>query len=120
MTGYLIPLAYTRPPLSSNQRLHWRKKAKITAELRSIAKEKMEHVPFLGRCEVSLTWYVTDARRRDVDNIVPTLKVLCDAVVDAGIVSDDTPDFMLKRMPEIVQIPKAYGPASLSLLIEEI
>ena len=47
-------------------------------------------------------WIVTDARKRDEDNVVPTLKALCDGLVDAGVVADDTPRYMVKHMPKIV------------------
>lgn len=41
-----------------------------------------------------------------MDNLVPTLKIACDALVDAKIVPDDTPEFMTKYMPVIVSDSK--------------
>lgn len=91
-----------RPTLTANQRLHWAKKAKLTRHTRTIGYKAgskfgngYEHVT------VGLEWRVFTKHRRDVDNIVPTLKALCDGLVDAGVVPDDTPDYMTKTMPEI-------------------
>lgn len=93
---------YPRPPLTANQRMHWRQKAAITRDVREATALLARRVPFLARCKVSLIWVVTDRRRRDADNLVPTLKAMCDGLVDAGVVEDDTPDLMVKLMPEIV------------------
>ena len=117
---YLIPFDFKRPPLTLNQRLSWPARAGITKALKTAAVAKMQHIGPLNRVRCTLIWHVTDKRRRDVDNIVPTLKVLCDAVVVAGIVPDDTPEFMDQVMPSIQLIDKEYGPASFSFTIEEI
>lgn len=52
-------------------------------------------------CQVTLHYRPRDNRRRDADNLVPTLKALCDGLVDAGLVPDDTPNYMHKHMPVI-------------------
>lgn len=96
-----LDFGYVRPPLTANQRLHWRKKASITAAVRESTRLLARHIPDLGRCEVTLTWFVTDRRRRDADNVVPTLKAMCDGLVDAGVVADDVPAVMVKHMPVI-------------------
>jgi hypothetical protein len=105
---YILEFDYRRPPLTANQRLHWRERADRTAGVRTSARYLARRIPFLGRCEVALVWVVTDRRRRDADNIVPTLKAMCDGLVDAGVVSDDTPDLMVKRMPEIRMGTRAH------------
>lgn len=88
-------------PLSLNQRMHHMEKAKVTARLRSLMHAKARHIPEMERIEVLLVWVVKDRRRRDEENIVATLKPLCDGLVDAEVVEDDTPQFMHKLMPEI-------------------
>lgn len=123
MTAYAMHrFDWASPPLTANQRLHWARKARLTSDVRSAA-----YLAFLakwadngeyGRVEVNLTWFVKDKRRRDVDNIVPTLKALCDGLVDAGIVPDDTPEYMVKRMPEIRFDPTE--PAHFLLEVREI
>ena len=110
---------YVRPPLSMNQRLHWRKKAEITKDIRTATRLLAHRIPFLGNCEMSLVWNVTDRRIRDADNAIPTLKAMCDGIVDAGIVLDDRPEFMTKLMPTIVLLPKG-SKASMVLTVRAI
>lgn len=109
MNTYQLQFAYPSPPLTANQRMHWGRRAKLTKQLRAeaCAKANLADIPPMQRCEVTLTWYVRDHRRRDVDNIVPTLKAYCDGIVDAHVSPDDTPQYMVKRMPEIVYRPGA-------------
>ena len=92
---------WVKAPLSLNYRLHRMAEAKITKELRTMMHAKARHVPEMDRCEVALVWVVGTRRRRDEENIVATLKPLCDGLVDAEIVADDTREFMRKLMPEI-------------------
>lgn len=109
MSEWRIALPFVKPPLTSNQRMHWSEKARVTAQVRraTAALVRNAGVPSMARCEVGLVWQVTDKRRRDADNCVPTLKACCDGIVDAGVVIDDTPDLMGKTMPTIVQGEKA-------------
>ena len=100
---------YPRAPLTSNQRLHWAHKAKITRQVREKAYLLARRIPELGKCRVTLTWFVSTQTRRDADNIVPTLKAMCDGIVDAGVVPDDTPDLMDKLMP-VIQYEKGATP----------
>jgi Holliday junction resolvase RusA-like endonuclease len=115
---YSIEFEYERPPITANQRLHWRMKALLTKDVRALTAQKAAHIPPMKACAVSLNWIVNDKRRRDADNIVPTLKAMCDGLVDAGIVPDDTPELMRKSMPVIVYDPNAV--AFMELRIEEI
>lgn len=101
-----IDTPWTRPPLTANQRLHWAKRAELTRAVRGWAAYTFSGATFPnGPVTVDLTWHVPDRRRRDADNLVPTLKALCDGLVDAGVAADDTPDLMDKRMPQIIHTP---------------
>lgn len=113
---WVIDLPYDRPPLSLNQRQHWAVTHRITQELKLVAKVKARHIPELDKCSVELVWFVTDRRRRDVDNPVPTLKALCDGLVDAEIVPDDTPEYMAK-LPVRIEHGKKKG---LQLIVKDI
>jgi crossover junction endodeoxyribonuclease RusA len=98
-----IVLPYPRPPLTANQRLHWRAHHRIRAALLADTQWliRAHAVPALDRCAVELHWAPPDRRRRDADNLVPTLKVCADALPLEGVVPDDTPVFMDKLMPAI-------------------
>lgn len=117
---WTLDLPYERPPLNANQRLHWAKKAALTKQVRAASfwAAKNAGIPTCDRVRVTLTWFVRTTTRRDSDNVVPTLKALCDGLVDAGVVDDDTPTWMQKVMPVIEYRPGQ--PASMQLLIEVI
>lgn len=101
----VLTFPWPKPPLSANQRLHWAAKAKETRRIRdttrflAVALDPSKHIT------VQLIWVVTDKRRRDSDNTYPTFKAMCDGLVDAGIVPDDTPEFMTKLGPIIRHEP---------------
>ena len=118
--SWLITFPYERPPLTANQRMHWGQKMTLTRKVRKVAAAETAHIPALTKCRVQLVWLVTDNRRRDVDNVVPTLKAMCDGIVDAGIVPDDTPEYMEKLMPVISRVDKSFGPSQLQLIVEEL
>ncbi len=71
---------------------------KRTAE--AVALEECESLPW-GKCSVHATFYFATKRGRDVDNLIASLKSTYDGLVDAGVVSDDTPEYMVRLMPEI-------------------
>lgn len=99
-------LHHERPPLNENDRLHWAERNRRVQSLRSVAGFWGRSLRLQAeRIEVGLIWVVADARKRDEDNVVPTLKALCDGLVDSGIVPDDTPRYMVKRMPVIETRP---------------
>lgn len=100
-----VETPWTSPPLTANQRFHWRKKAALTKDVRQWARLLFRTTTLKAPITVQLDWHVSDKRRRDVDNAVPTLKAICDGLVDAGLVRDDTPDLMVKMMPRIIYAP---------------
>ena len=116
----VLRFEHTRPPISLNDRLHHMAKAKKTAAMRLEASEAAHRIPQLGKCEVTLTWFVTTKARRDDENPVPSLKAWCDGLVDAGVVEDDTAFFMKKNMPQIQWIDKKTDVAHMELRIEKI
>lgn len=114
-----LDLPFRRPPLSLNDRMHWSVKARLTKEVRMIARVKARNIPDLEKCSVELVWFVNDKRRRDTDNPVATLKALCDGLVDAEVVPDDTPDYMIKLPVRIEYRPKTERQAGLVLVVRE-
>lgn len=111
---------WPKPPLSLNYRMHHMQQANIVRELRTKMHAALmaTGMPDMDRCEVTLTWFVNTRARRDDENPVPTLKALCDGIVDAEVVTDDTHEFMVKNMPVIVY--RKGQPASMRLTIKEL
>jgi len=118
MTTFTFP--WTKAPLSLNYRLHKMQEANIIKRIRGEMAVRGRELPAMGRCRVVLTWVVNDRRRRDEENVVPVLKALCDGLVDAGVVVDDVPAFMVKLMPVIRYSPKAVEPAHFEFDVEEV
>jgi hypothetical protein len=117
-TTFQFPWA--KAPLSLNYRLHKMAEAKVVKSIRGEMAERGRVLPTVGRCDVVLTWVVNDRRKRDEENIVPVLKALCDGLVDAGVVPDDTPNFMVKHMPVIRFAPKREQVAHFEFTVSEV
>lgn len=100
----MLKSPWGKPPLSLNDRVHWAKKAKLTAEMREVTGwlARAARIPKLEKISVTLIWYVKDERGRDTDNPVLTAKAVYDGLVDAGVVPDDTPKYMRKNEVEII------------------
>ena len=90
-------------PLTMNlaRTMHHRTYGKRIKAIRETTAAAAAHIGPLGRCEVLMHYRPADRRRRDADGLVATLKPVCDGLVDAGLVVDDTPDLMTKHMPVI-------------------
>lgn len=117
--SWRILLPFSKP-MSLNHRQHWRVKAKVTAEIREAAALviRQARVPELVHLRAWVEYAPRDKRRRDPINLVPTLKACEDALVDCGVVPDDTPDYVESVMPKI--LPKSTaGVGQLWLVVEE-
>lgn len=97
----VLTFPWPRPLLSANDRLHWAEKARLTRTIRDLTKIAARNIPASDHATVRLVWVVRDNRRRDEDNTYPTFKAMCDGLVDAGVVPDDTPQYMTKLAPLI-------------------
>ena len=96
---------YTTPPLTSNQRLHWRAEYALKKALRDAVRVGLwrEKVTPCESAHVVLVYVPRDSRRRDSHNLVPTVKVAVDALVSCGVLADDTPEFLSESMPVIAE-----------------
>ena len=105
MTTYEIdvPLWKGKPPLTMNQRLHWRQRAERTRVTRHAVgiRAVALHLAPADHVSVQLHYASGDNRRRDTDNLVATLKPCVDGLVDAGLVVDDDPAHVTTIMPTI-------------------
>lgn len=106
---WLIPLSFTRPPLTLNQRLHWSHRARISRQIHEeiAARVRQQKIPRLDRPVITLHYVPRDKRRRDADNIVPTSKACVDGLRVCGVLDEDTPDHVDHRMPVIGEPTRA-------------
>ena len=110
----VLELPWTKPPMSMNDRMHWAQKAKLTKRIRAeagILACRSRLPTGLDHVSVALVYRPRDRRRRDTDNLMPVLKALCDGLVDYGLVTDDTPQWMTKHMPRLDKTQKGAGGA---------
>lgn len=77
--------------------LHWGMKGRAVSMYRDTcciialnAKNRGRLAPFAPPVLATVTFYVTDKRRRDIDNLDAMLKPLWDGIVDAGVLADDS------------------------------
>lgn len=91
--------------LTSNQRLSWRAKANRTSYIRGAAawhgrafkgKHKRElDLPFPNRMHATAYLRFPTERRRDPANWYPTVKAVVDGIVDAGVLVDDSQEYLV-------------------------
>ncbi|PRQ11753.1 hypothetical protein C1Y63_04915 [Corynebacterium sp. 13CS0277] len=108
---YTMPLSWTSPPLSMNHRMHHHQRAGLVREIRHEVATRARALRLPTRVPyavVQLHYRPADNRRRDTDNLVATLKPICDALTPptrtgAGwpLVDDDVPRLMAKPEPII-------------------
>jgi crossover junction endodeoxyribonuclease RusA len=118
MTTYRIPLPWGKPPLTANQRLYWAQRCRLTYEIRRTVAwlAKGAQIPTVEHLTVQLIWAPGDRRKRDEDNLWPTLKACCDALARGrpdltglDLVPDDTSKYMTKLSPRILPPPEPAG-----------
>ena len=80
--------------LNSNQRLHRLVHAKRTAAWRAAGKAAAE-VPFDVPVRIVCTVHKTRAGRWDAGNLYPTAKAIVDGLVDAGVIPDDSNEYVI-------------------------
>jgi crossover junction endodeoxyribonuclease RusA len=104
-----LPLWRGKAPLTLNQRLHWRDQRARARTIREAAawRVKALRLGTLAHVSVQLHYATGDNRRRDSDNLVPTMKPAVDGLVDAGLVPDDDPAHVTTIMPAIHNGPGA-------------
>jgi crossover junction endodeoxyribonuclease RusA len=99
MSALVVRLPYESPPIRSNDRLHWRAKARVVKAVRATGAWAGANVirdnviedgfPIAHPVVVTLVWEVCDRRVRDAGSIAPTGKAVIDGLVDAGVLSSD-------------------------------
>lgn len=116
-----LDLPYRTPPLSLNgARGNHYAQARTVKQVRQLAHLQClaQKIPALGRCTIELHYAPTDNRRRDPHNLVATLKSIEDGIVDAGVVPDDTPEYVPPTTPVID--PPTGKPGRLYVVVREL
>jgi crossover junction endodeoxyribonuclease RusA len=106
-----IPLAHGLPYLSANYRLHWSARAERVRIVReAVAWRAREHkLTPQSYLIVQLHYIAPDRRKRDPSNLMPNQKAGVDGLVQAGVVPDDTPEYVGELMP-VIHEPAGSGP----------
>lgn len=89
----LITFNFLPKTPSLNHRTHWAIKAKQVKELKSLVKPVLiAHKPCkpFDSVKLRLMFYIPTRRRMDIDNLIARAKPLIDAMVDTGILLDDS------------------------------
>jgi Holliday junction resolvase RusA-like endonuclease len=83
--------------LNANSRQHSRGKAATVKAWRDAAHvyAQAAKLPQLGRARITATMHFPDKRRRDDHNYFPTVKACIDGLVDYGVLSDDSREFLV-------------------------
>ena len=84
--------------LNSNHRPHWSQRAKVTKAWRENAKAAVQHTPnvpfFEERVRIVATFHKPRGGRFDVANLAPVVKAAVDGAVDAGVLRDDSNEYV--------------------------
>lgn len=100
MRTWTLDLPLAGAPLSLNDRAHWSARSRGAKTIREavgwLCRE--QRIPALASADVTLRVFPPDRRRRDEDNLVATLKPCLDGIVDAGVLTDDTPAYVSSRV----------------------
>lgn len=117
---WTLHLAFTKP-LSLNDRQHWQTKRKLTRAWRDHTRDLAVRagVARVERFTVVLHYRPRDNRRRDVDNLTPSLKACVDGLIDAHVCEDDDSTRYRLTSPEIHPARKGE-PSRMWLVVRDL
>jgi crossover junction endodeoxyribonuclease RusA len=109
-------------PMSLNDRQGYWAKAKSTKSWRegTLAALLPLEIPPCARVSARLFYTPSANRRRDPDNLVLSYKPVIDALVDAGIVPDDTQEEVERHWPWITAKQKDKPEGRFLLVVERL
>ena len=82
--------------INSNQRLHRMAQAKLTKTWRNATALAAHGTqPFAGQVRIIAHIYKPRNGRYDTNNLAPTTKAMVDGLVDAGVLVDDSTEFVI-------------------------
>ncbi len=98
---WLVDLPFEKP-LSLNDRPgNWQVTSRLKREWRQLTVEALlaAEVPPMARARLTLFYVPKVNRRHDEDNLVASMKPVADALVDAGVIVDDTAYYLERVWP---------------------
>ena len=100
---WTIELPAGMPLVSLNHREHWAARNRKARGLKdaAIALARQAKIPPLERIRVTVLFDPPDRRKRDHDNLWPVAKHLTDGLVIAGVVPNDTPEYVAPGHVEV-------------------
>lgn len=106
--SWSVALPAGLPLLNANRRQHHMAKARLTRAIRDVAHmlARSDRVPALERAHIVCEYRPPDRRRRDVHNLFPSAKAAVDGLVDAGVLPDDSDEYLTgpdMRLGEVVK-----------------
>lgn len=119
--GHLPPSVMKRIFLSANQRVHWQVRARVTRAWRHAAKVEAQrafHGYGFKRVRIIATFSKGRGGRYDAANLSPVAKAICDGLVDAGLVPDDSNEYVVG--PDCRPGAPAPSRPGVWLIIEEL
>lgn len=103
--------------INSNQRLHRMAQAKLTAAWRAAGSSAADTItPLTPPVHITAWIWKPRAGRYDPNNLAPTTKAIVDGIVDAGVLEDDSVEYVIG--PDHRHGGK--GPAKIVIEIEEV
>ena len=110
-----------QPYSTPNSREHWARKARKARDWRHATAmiARARKVPPCRRIRVALDLWPHDRRRRDADNLLLVLKWCLDGLRDAGVIEDDTSEYVTFSAPTIHE-PLPSRIVTWVLTVEEI
>ena len=87
-----IALPFRAPPLTKNavRRMHHHREAKERKTIKTVVALLARDLAPMEQATVVLHWRMPDRRRRDGDGAAPTLAACIDGLVEAGVLPDDS------------------------------
>lgn len=113
--GTTVPLPWSKPPLTLNSSLraengYMKAKRVREAKAEAVAAIIAADIAPMAGANITLHYRAPDMRRRDADNLAATLKVCQDALVDAGVLVEDS-WVTVPHSGQRIHPPTADGPA---------
>ena len=98
-----VPMVVHGRPWTANDRVHWRVRAVYTRTIREQVAwvAKSLGIGPQAHVTVRLHYQPGDARRRDEPNLITSQKPAVDGLRDAGVIPDDTAEYVTEQMPII-------------------